>query len=311
MSSSGPPAWRSSEGSSSSRRPFSRELLDQLRGPLVGERLGDLLRHDRADALDLLDLLGVGALQLGDRAEVHRQRLGGDVADAGQAEGVEDALERAPPRGVDRRDQVAGRDLAEALELHQLVLVEVVDVADVGDQALLEEAQRLLLAEPVDVHRPLADEVLDVLEGLPGAAGAVRADREDGVLGLHRLGAAGGAFLRRLRLARALLAFLGQRRDDLGDHVAGAHHDHLVADPDVLARQVLLVVEGRGGDGDAADVDRLEHRERAPGGRSCRRSRRRRAASSSPSSAGTSRRSPSAARARRRRAPARAPARRP
>ena len=30
----------------------------------------------------------------------------------------------------------------------------------------------------------------------------------------------------------------------------------------VLAGQVLLVVEGRGGDGDAADVDRLQHRER-------------------------------------------------
>ena len=56
-------------------------------------------------------------------------------------------------------------------------------------------------------------------------------------------------------------AALDQRRDHLRDHVAGAHHDHLVADADVLARQVLLVVQGRGGDGDAADVDRLQHRE--------------------------------------------------
>ena len=94
-----------------------------------------------------------------------------------------------------------------------------------------------------------------------------------------------GHFFGGFGLARALLAALDQRRDDLGDHVAGPHHHDLVADPDVLARQVLLVVEGRGGDGDAADVDRLEHRERAPGGRCGRRSRRRRAASSSPSSA--------------------------
>ena len=57
------------------------------------------------------------------------------------------------------------------------------------------------------------------------------------------------------------MRLLGQRRDDLRDHVAGPHHDDLVADPHVLAGQVLLVVEGRGGDGDAADVDRLEHRE--------------------------------------------------
>ena len=58
------------------------------------------------------------------------------------------------------------------------------------------------------------------------------------------------------------LALLDHRRDDLRDHVAGAQHDHLVALADVLALQVLLVVEGRGGDGDAADVDRLQHRER-------------------------------------------------
>ena len=54
---------------------------------------------------------------------------------------------------------------------------------------------------------------------------------------------------------------LDQRRDHLRDHVAGAHHDDLVARPHVLARQVLLVVQGGGGDGDAADVDRLQHRE--------------------------------------------------
>ena len=46
---------------------------------------------------------------------------------------------------------------------------------------------------------------------------------------------------------RALLVLARQfRRDDLGDHVAGPHHDHLVAVAHVLAREVLLVVEGRG-----------------------------------------------------------------
>ena len=85
--------------------------------------------------------------------------------------------------------------------------LELVDVGDVGDQAFLQEAQRLLLAEAVDVHRALADEVLDVLEGLAGAAGPVGADREDRVLGLDRRRAAGRAFGRRLRLRPRRLPF--------------------------------------------------------------------------------------------------------
>ena len=51
-------------------------------------------------------------------------------------------------------------------------------------------------------------------------------------------------------------------RDDLRDHVAGAQDDHVVAGAHVLAREVLLVVQRRGLDRDAADVHRLERRER-------------------------------------------------
>ena len=48
------------------------------------------------------------------------------------------------------------------------------------------------------------------------------------------------------------------RADDLRDHVAGALDDHEVALADVLAVDVLLVVERRGRDGDAADLHGLE-----------------------------------------------------
>ena len=53
-----------------------------------------------------------------------------------------------------------------------------------------------------------------------------------------------------------------RRRDDLRDHVAGTHDDHVVAEAQVLAREVLLVVQRRELHGHAADVDRLEHGER-------------------------------------------------
>ena len=72
-----------------------------------------------------------------------------------------------------------------------------------------------------------------------------------------------GHFFGGLGLAQPLaLATLDERGDHLGDHVAGPRHDDLVALANVLARQILLVVEGRRRDRDAADVDRLQHRER-------------------------------------------------
>ena len=72
----------------------------------------------------------------------------------------------------------------------------------------------------------------------------------------HRFG-----WLRRRRPVAAL-GHVRRRREHLRDHVAGAQHDHLLAVADVLAREVLLVVERRQLDRHAADVDRLEHRVR-------------------------------------------------
>ena len=54
------------------------------------------------------------------------------------------------------------------------------------------------------------------------------------------------------------VALLGQRRHHLGDHVAGPLHDDPVADAQVLAGDVLLVVEGRELDRRPADRDRLQ-----------------------------------------------------
>jgi hypothetical protein len=55
------------------------------------------------------------------------------------------------------------------------------------------------------------------------------------------------------------------RSHDLRDDVAGALDDHPVALADLLAVDVLLVVEGRARDHDAADVDGLHDRPRIEG----------------------------------------------
>jgi len=52
------------------------------------------------------------------------------------------------------------------------------------------------------------------------------------------------------------------RADDLGNHVAGAAHDHGVADAHVLAVDLVLVVQGRVAHRGAADEHRLQLRDR-------------------------------------------------
>ena len=86
-----------------------------------------------------------------------------------------------------------------------------------------------------------------MLEQLPGPrrAIAVGAEREHAVGRLDRGGGAERAPRRRLRWRRAMLALghVRRRREHLRDHIAGAQHDHILARADVLAQEVLLVVQ--------------------------------------------------------------------
>ena len=93
-------------------------------------------------------------------------------------------------------------------------------------------------------------------------------------------------------------ALLQDRPDDLGDDVAGAAHDHRVALAHVLAVHLVLVVQRRVGDRDAAHEHRLEHRERRHLAGAAGVDVDRAAAARCAPRAGTCRRSPSAARAR-------------
>src|SRR3954452_4634671 len=76
---------------------------------------------------------------------------------------------------------------------------------------------------------------------------------------LHDAGTAERALPRHLERLRAGLV-LACRTDDLRDDVARALHDDDVAFADVLAVDVLLIVQRRARHGDAADLDGLEQR---------------------------------------------------
>ena len=80
----------------------------------------------------------------------------------------------------------------------------------------------------------------------------------------------------------------------LRDDVAGALHDHGVADADVLARDLVLVVQRGVGDDDAADRHRLQLGDRRQRAGAARPGSRCRAARWSPARPGTCGRWPSA-----------------
>src|SRR4029453_11913685 len=101
------------------------------------------------------------------------------------------------------------------------------------------------------------------LWGVPARrAGAVRAPVHHLAFRLDDVRPAQRALLRHPELLGAGPMRAGGA-DDLWDHVPRPLDDHVVALADLLAVDVLLVVERRARDGDAADLDRLDAR---PGG---------------------------------------------
>ena len=136
--------------------------------------------------------------------------------------------------------------------------VEAVEVLRLGDQPLLHQPADELLADPVDVHRAPGDEVPQALVAARRAR-AVRAVVLRLALGPHDGRVAHRAALGHRPHRPALARLLGRRADHLGDHVAGPLDDHAVALADVLAADVVLVVQRRERHGHPGDVDRLEH----------------------------------------------------
>ncbi len=131
-----------------------------------------------------------------------------------------------------------------------------------------EEQLDLLVAEPLDVEGVARAEMLQPLDRLRCAdepAGAAAHDvRVAGLLVdlAQRRRAADRTDMReyvRLGAARPLLL---HDFEDLRDDIAGALNAHRVADAHVLARDLVLVVQRRVGDDDAADRHRIELRDR-------------------------------------------------
>ena len=170
------------------------------------------------------------------------------------------------------------------------------DVAGLADQAVFPEFGDVLGAEPLDVEAVARDKMLQPLDRLRRAdQPAGTAPRHHALLA-HREAAADramfGEFIR-LRVGRAAVE---DDADDLRDHIAGALDDDRVADPHILAGDLVLVVQRRALHDDAADRDRLEHRDRGQRALAADLRSGCRAARSAPAAPGICAPAPSAAR---------------
>ena len=144
-----------------------------------------------------------------------------------------------------------------------MLRLERVDIGRRADPAEFVEALDLLVAQPLDIHRAPRDEVLEPRHPLR------RTDKAAGAAA-HRFPRLppGGAAAIGTGIGKDVRLRIGQARGevdvpDLRDHVAGAVDLHPVAHPQVAradriagivhARDIILVVQRRVGNDDAAD----------------------------------------------------------
>ncbi len=219
------------------------------------------------------------------------EQLGGGLADMADAERVDEAVERDRAALVDGVEQLLDADLAETVDILELGerrgLLPLLQREDIGRRAdlqrlvlALEEEIDLLGAETLDIEGVARNEVLQVLGRLRSADEAAGA-AGDGIelAGLlvalpHRMRPANRTRFRKhigLRSRRPLLHY---HVEHLRDDVARPLNDDGIADADVViiladalagiadALDVILVVQRRIGDDDAADGHRRQPRHR-------------------------------------------------
>ena len=129
------------------------------------------------------------------------------------------------------------------------------------DHAALEQLAQHRPAGALDVHAAPPDEVA-VLLGEPRRAAGVGAVDPHRALVLDDRRVADRAALGHRELALVAVAPLDQRANDLGDHVAGLLEHDPVADPDVLAPDLVEVVERGPGDGRTGHLGGRQVRDR-------------------------------------------------
>src|SRR5690349_19593308 len=195
------------------------------------------------------------------------------------AERVDEALERNRPPRLDRREEIADRCLAIALDLLEFQFVVAIlqgeDIGGLPHPLLVEEILQLLLPKAVDVEGAPRHEQLQMLDLLERTGELARAAGARALLAGRRLLAHDigvqrtWALPRKMEFPGALRPLVDDDIDHLRDDVAGALNHDGVADPDItaLAQHLALVADALDVvfimqrdvlHDDAADADGLE-----------------------------------------------------
>ena len=160
-----------------------------------------------------------------------------------------------------RFDELRRTLLGEAVQRHQLVGRQGVGVGDVVDEAGLNELLDAGVRETADVHRAARGEMNQSLQ-LPSWTGDIRAVGGGFFLVLLDRRPADRARPGHLPRLLAPGPLFRHGSDDLWDDFAGALHLDDVPDAKVLLSDQSLVMQRRQPDDRAADLHRLEYRER-------------------------------------------------
>ena len=183
------------------------------------------------------------------------RRLGADEADA---EPVEQPRETAPLRAFDVTQQVLDALRSGARNPREFVRTEPIDVRDVAHEAELGELLRHDVAQTFDVHCAARCKVAHAFVDLGGARG-IGAARHRLVLGVVYVGAADWAAVRHRKAPLFAGSLAGHRPDHSRNDVAGARDQNDIADADIVALDVVDVMERGALHRDAADLHRFEN----------------------------------------------------
>src|SRR6185312_2309979 len=183
----------------------------------------------------------------------------GAFAHERDAQAVEYARQRRAARRVDIGENLLGRLLAHALERHQVVEFQIVKIGNVLYQAFAHQLIHQRFAHPVDVHYAARGPMQD---RLPQARWAIDIDAAAGGFALHAHDLAAADWACRWHAERvAMLAFL-HHSHHVRDNIAGALHQHGIADLDAQAFYFVFVMQCRFRYHHAAHVHRAKQRAR-------------------------------------------------
>src|SRR5437867_3310021 len=240
--------------------PRVPQLLDERLADLGAEE-GDDARSDLGtDRIDPEKGLFVRFLERVQRSEVLSQDLRDARADVADPDRDQQPVERRRLASLDPGEEVRGRLLAHARELHQILGAEMVEIGGILHETRVREPIHRLPPESLDIQRAPACEVDDPPPHLRGAEKILAA--HGGHLRIpHERRSADRTLRGHDELGAASLPSR-YHAQHLGDHVPALVDDDAVADPKILPLDLVLIVESRPGHDRPQERDRLQNCDR-------------------------------------------------